>query len=171
MQSKVKLFYLGMITVIFASNYLVQFPINDWLTWGAFTYPISFFVTELANRFYGPRQARKIVYVGFFFGIVVSALLATPRIAFASCSAFIIAQLLDISVFNRLRNQVWWMAPFFASVLASIVDASIFWTVAFAGEDVPLLTWALGDTLVKIGLDFLMLTPFRFAIRAKPIKI
>src|SRR6185369_4377732 len=103
------------IVIVAASNYLVQFPINYWLTWGAITYPASFFVTDLANRAYGPGRARQIVYVGFVFGVAVSAYLATWRIAAASGTAFLVGQLLDIFVFNRLRQQTWWQAPFVGS--------------------------------------------------------
>lgn len=154
-------FYLVMALIVAASNYLVLLPINEWLTWGAFSYPISFLVTELANRHYGPKFARKVVYVGFSVGIVLSFLLAPPKIAIASGSAFLVAQLLDIVVFNKFRQQTWWIAPLLASVSASIVDSSIFWTMAFWGEDLPFITWAIGDTAFKILIDVLMLTPFR----------
>jgi len=162
--SRLSVFYLAMIVIIAAANYLVQFPINDWLTWGSFPYPASFLVTELTNRIYGPKTARKVVCVGFVLGVILSIGLATPKIALASGSAFLVAQLLDISIFNRLRQGSWWVAPFFASFGASLIDASIFWTIAFWGESVPVLTWALGDTSVKLGLDILMLTPFRLVI-------
>lgn len=154
-------FYATMALIVAASNYLVLFPINDWLTWGAFSYPVSFLVTELANRHYGPRFARKVVYVGFAVGIVLSFVLAPPKIAVASGAAFLVSQLLDIVVFNEFRQKAWWIAPLLASVLASIVDSSVFWTLGFWGEDLPLLTLAAGDTAFKIFIDFLMLTPFR----------
>lgn len=159
--------YLAMIAVVSASNYLVQFPINDWLTCGAFTYPASFLVTELTNRFYGPKQARKVVYVGFVIAVILSIWLATPKIALASGMAFLVSQLLDIAVFNRLRNGAWWYAPFFASLLASIVDTGMFWSIAFWGEDLPVLTWATGDFGIKFAMDVAMLTPFRMAIRKR----
>jgi len=161
--------YLAMVLIIAASNYLVQFPINDWLTWGAFPYPISFLVTELTIRYYGPKEARKVVYVGFILAVMISVYLATPKIAFASGLAFLISQLLDISIFNRLRRAPWWASPFFASVLASSVDTGVFWTIAFWGEQVPLLTWSLGDLSIKLILDVAMLAPFRLVINRRAI--
>jgi queuosine precursor transporter len=157
--------FLAMMMIVSASNYLVQFPINDWLTFGAFTYPFSFLVTELTNRFYGPKLARQVVYVGFSLAVLLSAWLATPKIAFASGSAFLVSQLLDIFVFNRFRQSTWWYAPFFSSLSASIIDTALFWNIAFWGEQVPLLTWVLGDFGVKLLFDVALLTPFRFAIR------
>lgn len=159
--------YLCMIAVVTASNYLVQFPINDWLTFGALTYPMSFLITELTNRFYGPKIARKVVYIGFILAVFLSILLATPRIAFASGSAFLISQLLDIYVFNRLRQKTWWYAPFFASFFASIIDTIAFWLLAFWGEPLPLLTLAMGDFGCKVMIDVAMLTPFRLVIRSR----
>jgi queuosine precursor transporter len=156
--------FLAMMIIVASSNYLVQFPINDWLTFGAFPYPISFLVTELTNRFYGPKIARKVVYVGFILGVILSACFAPLKIASASAGAFLISQLLDIYVFNEFRQAKWWYAPFFASVSASLIDTLIFWNVAFWGEPVPLMTWAAGDFGVKFIIDLLMLTPFRFAI-------
>jgi uncharacterized PurR-regulated membrane protein YhhQ (DUF165 family) len=161
--------YLATILIVISSNVLVLFPINDWLTWGAFPYPVAFLVTELTNRFYGPKQARKIVYVGFVIAVLLSIWLATPKIALASGSAFLTSQLLDIAVFNRLRRATWWYAPLFASVIASCLDATVFWNLAFWGEDVPLLTWAIGDTAVKLFIDLAMLTPFRLATRKIPL--
>jgi queuosine precursor transporter len=157
--------FLAMTLIVIASNYLVLFPINDWLTWGAFPYPVSFLVTELTNRVYGPEKARKVVYVGFAFAALLSIWLATPKIALASGTAFFTSQLLDIFVFSQLRQATWWYAPLFASLTASLADAAIFWNMAFWGEDVPLLTWAIGDTSVKFLIDVAMLTPFRLAIR------
>jgi uncharacterized PurR-regulated membrane protein YhhQ (DUF165 family) len=162
---KISTSFLAMIAIVATSNYLVQFPINDWLTFGALTYPMSFLVTELTNRFHGPQTAKKVVYAGFIVAVFLSIWVSTPKIAFASGAAFLISQLLDISVFNRLRQGVWWYAPFFASLSASLVDNTIFWSVAFWGEDLPILTWALGDLSVKLILDLAMLTPFRLAIR------
>lgn len=151
-----------MVLIVVSSNYLVQFPINDWLTYGAFTYPISFFVTEVTNRYFGPAMARRVVYLGFAIAVVLSILLATPRLAFASGFAFLTAQLLDIYVFNRLRRMDWWVAPFFASSFASLVDTVFFWGIAFGGESLPWMEWMVGDFGVKLGLDLLMLTPFRW---------
>jgi queuosine precursor transporter len=153
--------YLAMIIIVAASNYLVQFPINDWLTYGAFPYPAAYLVTEVMNRKYGPRTARQVVFVGFIASAVLSAWLATPKIALASVTAFLTSQLLDIFLFNRLRNSVWWLAPLAASLLASIVDTIIFWNMAFWGEPVPLRTWAIGDFSVKFCLDFCMIIPYR----------
>lgn len=158
-------FFLSMILIIAVSNYLVLFPINDWLTWGALPYPISFLITELTNRYYGPKVARRLVYSAFPFAILLSVWLATPKIAFASGVAFLISQLLDIGIFNRFRYAPWWQAPFFASTSASMIDTGIFWSLAFWGEPLPMITWALGDFTVKCMVDAVMLTPFRFAIR------
>lgn len=157
--------YLAMMVIVASSNYLVQFPINDWLTWGAFTYPLSFFVTEITNYLRGTKQARYVVYVGFLLGVLLSARLSTPRIASASGLAFLVSQLLDISVFNSLRRSSWWVAPLLASLIASLIDTVIFWTTAFAGEPVPLLTWATGDFLVKVALDIGLLLPFRLVCK------
>ncbi len=160
--------FFAIVLIVTLSNYLVQFPINDWLTWGAFSYPISFLVTELTNRFYGPRTARHVVYIGFAVAVGLSVWLSTPKIAFASGAAFLLSQLLDISVFNQLRRGAWWQAPLFASILASLIDTLLFWSLAFWGEDVPLYSWALGDFLVKLAVDLVMLTPFRIAVRQIP---
>jgi uncharacterized PurR-regulated membrane protein YhhQ (DUF165 family) len=157
--------FMAMAAIVIASNILVLFPINDWLTWGAFPYPISFLITELTNRRYGPKTARKIVYVGFAFAVVLSIWLATPKIAFASGTAFLVSQLLDIYVFNQFRQATWWYAPLFASLAASIIDATLFWNIAFFNESVPLVTWAVGDTSVKVAIDLIMLAPFRLALR------
>ncbi len=162
--------FAAMIFIVAASNYFVQFPINDWLTWGAFAYPVSFLVTELSVRFYGARTSRRIVYAGFITGVLLSLYLTTVKIAVASGTAFLVAQLLDIYIFSRLRavsleRSLWWFAPLFSSTAASIVDAVIFWNLAFYGENVPLLTLAIGDTAIKILVDFSMLTPFRFATK------
>lgn len=166
----VKVAFAAMIFIVAASNYLVQIPINDWLTWGAFAYPISFLVTELTVRFHGSKIARKIVYAGFAVGVLLSLILSPVKIAIASGSAFLIAQLLDIFIFTRLRSGMyfpapWWVAPFWASAMASIVDSTVFWNIAFYGEDVPLLTLAIGNTLIKVIVDVSMLTPFRFATK------
>jgi len=158
--------FLAMILIVSASNYLVLFPINEWLTYGAFTYPVSFLITELTNRFYGPKKARQVVYAGFAVALLFSIWLATPKIACGSGLAFLVSQLLDILVFNKLRQATWWQAPLFSSLLASMIDTMIFWTIAFWGENVPIFTWALGDFSIKLVMDLAMLTPFRFAIRS-----
>jgi uncharacterized PurR-regulated membrane protein YhhQ (DUF165 family) len=151
----------AMVAVVAGSNIAVQFPINEWLTWGAFTYPLSFLVTDLTNRRLGPAPARRVVYVGFALAVVLSALLATPRIAIASGTAFVTAQLLDILVFNRLRRQSWWRAPLIASALGSVWDTAVFFGLAFAGTGLPWVTWAIGDLGVKGGMALVLLFPFR----------
>lgn len=157
--------YLAMIVIVASCNYLVQFAINDWLTFGSFTYPFSFLVTELTNRLHGPKVARRVVYIGFLIGVLLSIWLATPKIAFASGTAFLVSQLLDISVFNRLRLKSWWYAPLFASVSASFIDTCIFWNLAFWGESLPYLKWACSDFSIKLLFDLALLMPFRMAIR------
>jgi uncharacterized PurR-regulated membrane protein YhhQ (DUF165 family) len=151
----------AMVAVVAGSNVAVQYPINDWLTWGAFTYPVAFLVTDLTNRRLGPARARKVVYVGFALAVVLSTLLATPRIALASGSAFVTAQLLDIFVFNRLRRLPWWQAPLASSGIASVWDTALFFGLAFAGTGLPWVTWALGDLGAKAAMALLLLLPFR----------
>jgi queuosine precursor transporter len=155
----------AMVVVVAASNYLVQFPLNDWLTWAAFTYPVSFLVTDLVNRFLGPRPARRVVYIGFALAVMLSLWLATPRIALASGSAFLVAQLLDVRVFDRLRRGIWWRAPLVSSALASAVDTALFFGLAFAGTGAPWMTWAIGDLGVKLVVAFALLLPFGLAVR------
>ena len=152
---------LAMMTVVVASNYLVQFPINDWLTWGAFTYPVAFLVTDLTNRAVGAGAARRVAWVGFAIAVVVSFALAPWRIAVASGVAFIVAQLLDISVFNQWRQQSWWKAPLIGSVIASVVDTLIFFSLAFAGTELDWLTLAAGDLGIKWLMAVLLLAPYR----------
>ena len=157
-------FTLAMVVIIVSSNILVQYPLGDWLTWGAITYPFSFLVVDLANRYHGPRAARRIVYVGFIFAVVISAWLATPRIAVASGTAFLCAELLDVTVFNRLRRLTWWKPPLVATLAGSLLDTGIFFTLAFAGTDVPWATLALGDFAVKLAIALFALLPFRLAL-------
>lgn len=161
---------VAMVAVVAASNYLVQFPVTvfppawhaeQWLTWGAITYPAAFLVTDLANRAFGPGRARQIVYVGFAFGVALSIYLATWRIALASGTAFLVGQLLDITVFNRLRRKSWWKAPFLGSAMGSVIDTVLFFSLAFAGTQVPWVSLAQGDLLVKLALALLFLAPFR----------
>lgn len=154
----------AMAAVVLASNVLVQFPINDWLTWGAFTYPAAFLVSEVVNRVYGPALARRVAWFGFAVAVAMSALLAPARIAAASGLAFIAAQLLDIGVFHRLRQGRWWRAPLVATVFAAVLDTAIFWGVAFAGTPDPWLSWAVGDLAVKLAVGVGMLLPFRLLI-------
>ncbi|WP_371088098.1 VUT family protein [Variovorax sp. RCC_210] len=155
---------LAMAAVVLASNILVQFALNDWLTWGAFTYPVAYLVSDLVNRRFGPGMARRVAWVGFAVAVGVSLLLAPARIAAASGLAFIASQLLDIGVFDRLRRGLWWRAPLVATVIAAVLDSIVFWGIAFAGTEGPWLTWALGDLAVKLAVGVLMLLPFRLLI-------
>lgn len=186
-------FVFAMCVVVALSNFLVQFPFQHFgmgeiLTWGAFTYPVAFLITDLANRRFGAVSARKIVFFGFVLAVVLSIWLATPRIAIASGSAFLVAQLLDISIFNRLRGGKWWSAPLFSSVIGSAVDTVLFFSLAFAaqfaaldtmtgsedgslaflvpffgfGTEVPLwVSLAVGDYGVKLLIALSMLIPYR----------
>jgi queuosine precursor transporter len=168
---------VAMAFVVVASNILVQHPFTpfglaDYLTWGAFTYPFAFLVTDLTNRRFGPATARKVVIVGFAVAVLLSILFATPRIALASGVAFLCAQLLDVSIFHRLRHGVWWRAPLLSSLFGSALDTALFFTLAFAGSGVgeasylsfvlPVwVGWAFFDFLVKVLHAFAMLLPFR----------
>jgi uncharacterized PurR-regulated membrane protein YhhQ (DUF165 family) len=151
----------AMVVVVAASNVLVQLPINDWLTWGALTYPVSFLVTDLTTRLQGPVRARRVVLAGFVLAVLLSIWLATPRIALASGTAFLAGQLLDIAVFQRLRAGSWWRAPLVSSALGSTVDTALFFSLAFAGTELPWVTLALGDLAVKLVLAVVALGPFR----------
>ena len=157
-------FAAAMVLIVVSSNVLVQYPLSDWLTWGAITYPFSFLVVDLANRYHGPRMARRIVYVGFVVALLLSAWLATPRIAIASGTAFLCAELLDVTVFNRLRRHAWWKPPLVSTLFASVVDTAIFFTLAFAGTDMPWVSLALGDLGVKLAIALFALVPFRVAL-------
>lgn len=167
----------AMIAVVAAANVLVQHPIEafgaaEWLTWGAFTYPLSFLVTDLTNRRFGPEPARRVVYVGFALGVALSVMVAGPRIALASGMAFLAGQLLDIHVFDRLRRQAWWRAPLVSSLLSSALDTAMFFSLAFAFTPVPWPTLALGDFAVKLAMALVLLAPFRAAmalIGARPL--
>lgn len=152
---------LSMLVVIVASNYLVQFPINDWLTWGAFTFPVAFLVTDLTNRAVGAQAARRVAWTGFAIAVLVSLALAPWRIAVASGAAFILGQLLDIVAFNRLRTMSWWKAPLFGSIVASVVDTGVFFFLAFAGSDMDWLMLAAGDLGIKWLMAALLLAPYR----------
>lgn len=183
-------FVAGMAAIVAASNYLVQFPfdhlgLKDILTWGAFTYPVAFLVNDLTNRRFGPQAARGVVIAGFAVAVVLSAWLATPRIAIASSVAFLAAQLLDIAVFDRLRGQAWWRAPFISTMIGSVLDTVLFFSLAFAGlfagldamfgyedgslafpvpffgSEAPLwVSLALGDFCVKVLVGLAMLAPY-----------
>jgi uncharacterized PurR-regulated membrane protein YhhQ (DUF165 family) len=151
----------AMALVVVLSNFAVQFPINDWLTWGAFTYPVVFLVTDLTNRALGPAAARRVAWVGFAVAVVASLAVAPWRIAVASGCAFILAQWLDISAFNRLRQASWWQAPLIGSLLASVIDTAVFFFLAFYGSEMNWLTLAAGDIAVKWAMALLLLAPYR----------
>jgi len=162
--------------VVLASNYLVQFPVNyyglqDILTYGAFSYPVAFLITDLANRSYGKLVARKIVYIGFAIGITFTLFFSTNfsdlisiRIAIGSGSAFIVAQLLDVKIFDQLRKKTWYVAPLTSSVIGSTVDTFLFFSISFYGTGIPWITLSLGDLAVKILVALVMLIPFRLVI-------
>ena len=152
---------IAMAVVVTASNILVEIPINDWLTWGALSYPFAFLVTDLINRALGPSKARVVVYAGFVAAVAMSLLLADARIALASGTAFLLAQLLDIFMFDKLRQASWWKAPIFSSVAPSSLDTLIFFSFAFAGTGLPWETWALGDYGVKLVMVAILIIPFR----------
>lgn len=197
MRARLVLAILAMVVVVTASNILVQYPVDaqlgplnlkDLLTWGAFTYPFAFLVTDLTNRYEGANWARGVVVVGFVFALGLSAYLATPRIAIASATAFLVGQLLDIAIFSRLRNRFWLVPPLTGSLAGSAIDTLVFFTIAFApalgfidlafggadgslgfgapwlglGPEVPLWTsLATGDFLVKFLAALLLLAPYR----------
>jgi uncharacterized PurR-regulated membrane protein YhhQ (DUF165 family) len=152
---------LAMAVVIALSNWLVQWPVGEWLTWGAFSYPLVFLVSDLTNRAVGPTGARRVAWVGFALAVVLSLWLAPWRIAVASGLAFIVSQVLDIAVFNRWRQQTWWKAPLIGSLVASAVDTAVFFFLAFAGSDMNWLQLALGDLLVKSAMAAVLLAPYR----------
>tara|TARA_B100001057_G_scaffold450025_1_gene491736 strand:- start:115 stop:690 length:576 start_codon:yes stop_codon:yes gene_type:complete len=165
---------MGLVVVL--SNYLVQFPIqyfglSEILTYGAFSYPVTFLITDLANRAYGKLVARKIVYVGFFVGICLTLLVSTNfsdlisvRIAIGSGVAFFIAQNLDVGIFDIFRKKVWYVAPLTSSVFGSIVDTFLFFSISFYATGVPWLSLAAGDLLVKLFIALSMLIPFRLLL-------
>ena len=173
-------FFMGL--VVLSSNYLVQFPIRYYgldqlLTYGAFSYPIAFLITDLANRSYGKLVARKIVYLGFLLGIGFTVLFSTDfadfisiRIAIGSGTAFLIAQLIDVQIFDNLRKKRWFIAPLTSSMIGSIFDTFLFFSISFYGTSIPWFTLALGDLGVKIFVSMMMLIPFRLLLKTfKPI--
>ncbi|MBD1148455.1 MAG: hypothetical protein CBD61_00170 [Pelagibacteraceae bacterium TMED201] len=173
---------LVMGVVVLASNYLVQFPINYYgleeiLTYGAFSYPIAFLITDLANRSYGKIIARKIVYIGFTIGVSFTLLFSTNfadlisvRIAIGSGTAFLVAQLLDVQIFDNLRKKEWFIAPFASSIIGSTVDTFLFFSISFYATGVPWITLSLGDLTVKILVALIMLIPFRLLLNTfKPV--
>ena len=168
--------------VVLSSNYLVQFPINYYglseiLTYGAFSYPIAFLITDLANRSFGKAVARQIVYFGFLLGIGFTVLFSTDfadlisiRIAIGSGIAFLVAQLLDVQIFDKLRKKKWFIAPLTSSIIGSTVDTFLFFSISFYATGVPWITLGLGDLSIKIIVALLMLIPFRLLLRTfKPI--
>ncbi len=178
-----------MAVLVTASNILVQHPVGDFLTWGAFTYPFAFLVTDLTNRRFGPAAARRVVWAGFAVAVALSVALATPRIALASGTAFLTAQMLDVSVFDRLRAGSWWRAPLVSSTLGSALDTAIFFSLAFSatlslgfpvedwavgaapllGVGAPAPFWvslAVGDFAVKMLIALAALGPYRLALGA-----
>tara|TARA_B100000941_G_scaffold129012_1_gene91134 strand:- start:166 stop:714 length:549 start_codon:yes stop_codon:yes gene_type:complete len=168
--------------VVLISNYLVQFPVEYYglgeiLTYGAFSYPIAFLITDLANRSFGKLLARKIVYFGFTIGILFTLIFSTNfsdlisiRIAIGSGIAFIAAQLLDVQIFDKLRRKKWFVAPLFSSLIGSTVDTFLFFSISFKGTGVPWITLSLGDLCVKIFIALIMLIPFRLLLGTlKPI--
>ena len=167
-------FLMGL--VVLASNYLVQFPIKYYgleeiLTYGAFSYPIAFLITDLANRSFGKSVARKIVYIGFTIGILFTLIFSTNfadlisiRIAIGSGTAFIIAQLLDVQIFDQLRQKKWFIAPLTSSLIGSTVDTFLFFSISFYATGVPWVTLSLGDLAVKILVALVMLIPFRLLL-------
>ena len=202
---------VAMALVILISNILVQIPIDhvvelagrrfnlaELLTWGAFTYPVAFLVTDTTNRLCGKQAARKVVYVGFGFGVFLSLLAAVGmarevanregiaiitalmtdsgafdmlRIALASGTAFLIGQLLDITIFDSLRTATWWKAPTVSSFFGSISDTAIFFSLAFAGTGLPWMNWAVGDFCVKLLMVALLLYPFRLIVNLYPARL
>ena len=168
--------------VVLTSNYLVQFPINHYgleelLTYGALSYPIAFLITDLANRSYGKIVARKIVYIGFVIGISFTLLFSTNftdlisiRIAIGSGTAFLVAQLLDVQIFDNLRKKKWYVAPLTSSIFGSVVDTFLFFSISFYATGVPWFTLSLGDLTVKILITLIMLIPFRLLLKTlKPV--
>ena len=165
---------MGLIVVL--SNYLVQFPIqyfglNEILTYGAFSYPVTFLITDLANRAYGKLVAKKVVYVGFTIGVLLTLFVSTNfsdiisiRIAIGSGVAFFVAQNLDVQIFDSLRKKIWYVAPLVSSIIGSVTDTFLFFSIAFYATGIPWLTLAFGDLAVKLFIALVMLIPFRFLI-------
>ena len=165
-----------MASVVALSNYLVQFPVNylglkDLLTYGAFSYPIAFLITDLSNRRYGKNTAKKIVYLGFALGVFLTLYFSTNysdlisiRIAIGSGTAFLVAQLIDVNVFDRLRKKIWFTAPLVSSLVGSSIDTFLFFSIAFYGTGVSWITLSFGDLVVKIFVALIMLIPFRLLL-------
>ena len=173
---------MGIVVVL--SNFLVQFPVqyfglSELLTYGAFSYPITFLITDLANRAYGKIVARKVVYFGFVIGILLTLVVSTNfddiisiRIAIGSGTAFFIAQNLDVQVFDKLRKKDWFVAPLTSSLIGSTVDTFLFFSISFYATGIPWVTLSLGDLAVKVLVALIMLIPFRMLLKIiKPIKV
>ena len=176
MNKQLLLLSVFMGVVVLASNYLVQFPIKYYglegiLTYGAFSYPIAFLITDLTNRSYGKLVARKIVYIGFVIGIAFTLFFSTNfsdlisvRIAIGSGIAFLVAQLFDVKIFDQLRKKKWFVAPLTSSFVGSIVDTFLFFSISFYGTGIPWVTLSFGDLAVKILVTLTMLIPFRLLL-------
>ena len=167
-------FLMALIVVL--SNYLVQFPVHymgfqDLLTYGAFSYPIAFLITDLSNRKYGKNAAKKIVYLGFILGVILTFYFSTNysdlisvRIAIGSGTAFLVAQLIDVNIFDKLRKKIWFAAPLISSLIGSGIDTFLFFSISFYGTGINWVTLSLGDLFVKIFVALLMLIPFRLLL-------
>ncbi len=167
-------FFMGV--VVLSSNYLVQFPVkyyglDEILTYGAFSYPIAFLITDLANRSFGKLLARKIVYLGFAIGVSFTLFFSTNfsdlisiRIAIGSGTAFLVAQLIDVQVFDKLRKDKWFVAPLSSSFIGSTVDTFLFFSISFYGTGIAWISLSLGDLTVKIFVALVMLIPFRLLL-------
>ncbi len=167
-------FFMALIVVV--SNYLVQFPINHYglqnlLTYGAFSYPVAFLITDLSNRRYGKSIAKKIVYLGFILGVFLTFYFSTNysdlisiRIAFGSGVAFIVAQLIDVNIFDKLRHKIWFVAPLVSSLIGSTIDTFLFFSISFYGTGISWITLSIGDLSVKILISLIMLIPFRILL-------
>ena len=163
----------SMALVVIFSNYLVQFPVNyfgldELLTYGAFSYPVAFLITDLSNRRYGKNIAKKIVYLGFTLGVFLTFYFSTNysdlisiRIAIGSGTAFLVAQLIDVNVFDKLRDKIWFAAPLVSSTIGSVIDTFLFFSISFYGTEINWLKLSLGDLFVKIFVALIMLIPFR----------
>jgi hypothetical protein len=174
-----KLFFILaflMALVVTLSNYLVQFPVNyiglqELLTYGAFSYPVAFLITDLSNRRYGKNTAKKIVYLGFILGVILTFYFSTNysdlisiRIAIGSGTAFLIAQLMDVNIFDKLRNKIWFAAPLVSSLIGSSIDTFLFFSISFYGTGINWVTLSFGDLFVKIFVALIMLIPFRLLL-------
>ena len=165
-----------MALVVTLSNYLVQFPVNynglqDLLTYGAFSYPVAFLITDLSNRRYGKNTAKKIVYLGFALGVFLTLYFSTNysdlisiRIAIGSGTAFLVAQLIDVNIFDRLRKKIWFAAPLTSSLVGSSIDTFLFFSISFYGTEINWITLSFGDLFVKIFVALMMLIPFRLLL-------